>query len=52
MAQVLVERERGSIWALAAELLRRRRLTGDEVGVILSATAAAAPMAGAPRWIT
>jgi hypothetical protein len=50
-ASALVEAERTAIRAVASELLRHRRLTGDEVGEILSCGAGTAPSFGAPQWV-
>jgi hypothetical protein len=51
-AWALVEHERPAVRAIASELLRHRRLTGDEVGEILSAGAGSAPVFGAPMWVS
>lgn len=52
MAGLLVEKEQHSIEMLADELLRRQRLTADEINIILSAAAGTAPMFGAAEWVS
>jgi hypothetical protein len=51
-AGLLVEREQHSIEVLADELLRRRSLTADAIGALLSATAGGMPLFGAPMWVS
>ena len=51
-AQLLVRREQHPIEILADELLRHRRLTGDEIGALLSISLGIVPSFGAPVWVS